>query len=467
MNEVKNNSYFETAPIGRLMAKFAIPCIISLVVNALYNIVDQIFIGRGVGYLGNGATSVVFPITVIATALALLIGDGGAAYLSLKLGEGKQKDAEKGVGNSITMLFIAGLLLLAISLILLPQMLVLTGATEAILPYALAYGRIIAVGLPFVVISIGLNSIIRADGNPRLAMISMLLGAVTNTILDPLFIFAFHWGVEGAALATILGQIISFLVSFAYVRKLQSVKLNRQSFYLSGKIFTSCLSLGISSFITQIAIVIMTSLCNNLLYQYGASSKYGADIPITVIGIVMKVNQVLISILIGISSGAQPILGYNYGAGNMKRVKKTYGAMLLACLAVSIISCIVFQCSPQSIVNIFGSESDLYNEFATKAIRIFLLMCIPTAYQVSSSIFLQAIGKPLLSMISALLRQLIIFVPAALILPQSMGLDGVLWAAPISDLSSAIITLFMIIYAINQINHKETEISSLDDTSTP
>lgn len=205
MEETKNNSYFETTPIGRLMVRFAVPCIISLVVNALYNIVDQIFIGRGVGYLGNGATSVVFPITVIATAFALLIGDGGAAYLSLKLGEKNKKAAEKGVGNSITMLFIFGILLLVVTLALLPKMLRLTGATEAIMPYALAYGGIIAIGLPFMVISTGLNSIIRADGNPRLAMISMILGAITNTILDPLFIFAFQWGVEGAALATILG----------------------------------------------------------------------------------------------------------------------------------------------------------------------------------------------------------------------------------------------------------------------
>ena len=217
----------------------------------------------------------------------------------------------------------------------------------------------------------------------------------------------------------------------------------------------ACLSLGISSFITQIAIVVVSSFCNNLLYQYGAASKYGADIPITVIGIVMKVNQVLVAILIGISSGAQPILGYNYGAGNMNRVKKTYRTMVFACLAVALVGCVIFQCSPQSIVNIFGSESDLYNEFAARAFRIFLMMCIPMAYQVSSSVFLQAIGKPMPSMISALLRQLIIFVPVAVILPQYMGLDGVLWSAPISDLSSAVVTLIMILFVMKKINRKE------------
>ncbi|MDD3253415.1 MAG: MATE family efflux transporter [Lachnospiraceae bacterium] len=455
MEETKSNSYFETAPIGRLIARFAIPSIISLVVNALYNIVDQIFIGNGVGYLGNGATTVVFPITVVATALALLIGDGGAAYLSLRLGEGNSERATKGVGNSIVMLVSAGILLLAIALIFLKPLLVLFGGTEAIMPYALAYGKIISIGLPFVVISTGLNSIIRADGNPKMSMVSMILGAVINTILDPVFIFVFKWGVEGAALATILGQIVSFVISAIYIRKLRSVKLTRDSFRLDANTLRSCSGLGISSFITQIAIVIMSILCNVLLAKYGALTEYGSDIPITVLGIVMKVNQILIAILIGISSGAQPILGYNYGARNMKRVKKTYGIMLIASAVVSVAAFIMFQCFPQSIINLFGSESDLYNQFALKAFHIFLLMCIASAYQVTSSIFLQAIGKPIPSMVSALLRQLIIFVPAAIILPTLMGIDGILWAMPIADLSSAVITLFMIIYAMKEINQQE------------
>lgn len=456
MEQTNHNSYFETAPIVRLIARFSIPSVISLLVNALYNIVDQIFIGRGVGYLGNGATTVVFPITVIATAFALLIGDGGATYLSLKLGEGEEKNAAKGVGNSIVMLILTSVVMLVVFLAFFNPLLTLFGATEATLSYAQEYGRIIIIGLPFMILSTGLNSILRADGKPQLAMFSMLLGAVVNTILDPIFIFWLHWGVKGAALATILGQIMSFLVSGISAFQLNSVNLKRESFHLNRKIICHCLCLGVSNFITQLAIVIMSALCNNLMTRYGALTKYGSEIPMTVLGIVMKINQILLAILVGISAGAQPILGYNYGAGNLKRVKKTYGVMLAASCIVGAVAFVVFQCFPQSIVNIFGSESDLYNEFAVKAIRTFLLMCIPTAYQVSSGFFLQAIGKPLPSMLSALSRQLIIFVPAALILPRFLGVVGVLWAGPIADFTSAVLTVLMVIYAMKEM--KESEI---------
>lgn len=455
MEVKKNNSYFETAPIGRLIAKFAVPSVISLLVNALYNIVDQIFIGRGVGYLGNGATTVVFPITVIATAFALLIGDGSATFLSLKLGEKQEEKAGKGIGNSIVMLIITSVIMLVIFLTFFNPLLALFGATEATLPYAQEYGRIIIIGLPFMILSTGLNSILRADGKPQLAMFSMLLGAVVNTVFDPMFIFLFHWGVKGAALATILGQIMSFLVSGISAFKLKSVKLNRNSFHLDRRILCQCLTFGASNFITQLAIVIMSALCNNLMIKYGAMSKYGPEIPMTVLGIVLKINQILLAVLVGISVGAQPILGYNYGAGNMKRVKKTYGVMLTASLIFGAAAFVIFQCFPQSIVNVFGSESELYNEFAVKAIRIFLFMCIATAYQVSSGFFLQAIGKPVPSMFSALSRQLIFFVPAALILPHFLGVEGVLWAGPIADFSSAVLTLLMVIYAMKGIRKME------------
>lgn len=455
MEQTKSSSYLETAPVGKLIARFAVPSVISLLVNALYNIVDQIFIGRGIGYLGNGATTVVFPITVIATAFALLIGDGGATFLSLKLGEGKEDEAGKGVGNSIAMLIAVSGSMLVLFLLFFNPLLNLFGATTATLPYAREYGRIIIVGLPFMILSTGLNSIIRADGKPQLAMFSMLLGAVVNTVLDPVFIFVLHWGVRGAALATILGQIMSFLVSGASAFRLNSVKLCRSSFKLDGRVIRQCMSLGVSNFITQIAIVIMSAVCNNLMTKYGAASKYGSEIPLTVFGIVMKINQILLAVLVGISVGAQPILGYNYGAGNMQRVRKTYGVMLTASLIVGAAAFIVFQCFPQSIVNIFGSESELYNEFAVTAIRTFLLMCVPTAYQVSSGFFLQAIGKPLPSMLSALSRQLIVFVPAALILPTFLGVEGVLWAGPTADLTSAVVTLFMVIYAMKKIKEKE------------
>lgn len=450
MQKVQDNSYFETAPIGRLLAKFAIPGIISLVVNALYNIVDQIFIGQGVGYLGNGATTVVFPLTMIAISIALLLGDGGAAYLSLKLGEGSKPQARRGVGNSIVLLAGASIVLLVIFLVFMTPLLKLFGATENILPYAQDYGLIIIIGLPFRVCSTGFNSLIRADGNPRLSMISMLVGAVINTILDPVFIFACHWGVKGAALATILGQIASFIISTLYLRKLKSVRLDKRCMILSTRILRSSLTLGLSSFITQISIVIVAALMNNLMKIYGAQSPYGPDIPMTVFGIVMKIDQILIAILIGLATGAQPILGYNYGAGNIKRVRKIYGVMVTISLVISAIGLFVFEVFPQPIINIFGSESALYNQYAVMAFRIFLMMCIPVGYQISSSIFLQAIGKPLPSMTSALLRQLIIFIPAALILPRFTGVEGLLWAGPISDLTSALITLCMIIYTMKK-----------------
>ena len=450
MQKVQDNSYFETAPIGRLLAKFAIPGIISLVVNALYNIVDQIFIGQGVGYLGNGATTVVFPLTMIAISIALLLGDGGAAYLSLKLGEGSKPQARRGVGNSIVLLAGASIVLLVIFLVFMTPLLKLFGATENILPYAQDYGLIIINGLPCRVCSTGFNSLIRADGNPRLSMISMLVGAVINTILDPVFIFACHWGVKGAALATILGQIASFIISTLYLRKLKSVRLDKRCMILSTRILRSSLTLGLSSFITQISIVIVAALMNNLMKIYGAQSPYGPDIPMTVFGIVMKIDQILIAILIGLATGAQPILGYNYGAGNIKRVRKIYGVMVTISLVISAIGLFVFEVFPQPIINIFGSESALYNQYAVMAFRIFLMMCIPVGYQISSSIFLQAIGKPLPSMNSALLRQLIIFIPAALILPRFTGVEGLLWAGPISDLTSALITLCMIIYTMKK-----------------
>ena len=309
----ETKSPFATEPIGRLIAKFAIPCVISLLVNSLYNIVDQIFIGWGVGYLGNGATNVVFPITIIALALSLMIGDGGAAYLSLKLGEGNIDSAKKGVGNAITMVTIVSIVLLAVFLVGINPILTLFGATDVLRPYALEYGYVIGIGLPFMMIPAALNSMIRADGSPKYAMFSMALGAVINTIFDPVFIFIFHMGVRGAAIATVMGQVATFIVSVVYIFRFKTFRFDTSALRLHGKTCKKVLSLGISSFITQIAITIVMALSNNLLAKYGADSIYGSEIPLTAMGIVMKVNQILISILVGISTGAQPIIGFNYG----------------------------------------------------------------------------------------------------------------------------------------------------------
>jgi len=447
----ETKSPFATEPIGRLIAKFAIPCVISLLVNSLYNIVDQIFIGWGVGYLGNGATNVVFPITIIALALSLMIGDGGAAYLSLKLGEGNIDSAKKGVGNAITMVTIVSIVLLAVFLVGINPILTLFGATDVLRPYALEYGYVIGIGLPFMMIPAALNSMIRADGSPKYAMFSMALGAVINTIFDPVFIFIFHMGVRGAAIATVMGQVATFIVSVVYIFRFKTFRFDTSALRLHGKTCKKVLSLGISSFITQIAITIVMALSNNLLAKYGADSIYGSEIPLTAMGIVMKVNQILISILVGISTGAQPIIGFNYGSKNLTRVRKAFDIALIASEIVAIIAFLIFQFAPMSVVSLFGSEEGLYNEFEVLSFRIFLLFCPLTGFQTVAAIYLQAIGKPAKSALLSLSRQIIFFVPAAIILPIFMGVTGVLWTGPVADGLPFILSLALIVYERKQL----------------
>lgn len=430
-NEVKNPLGYE--PIGKLIGQFAIPCVISLIVNSLYNIVDQIFIGHGVGYLGNGATNVVFPITIITLAIALLIGDGGAAYLSLKLGEGDQEAANLGVGNAVVLSIAAGIILLLIGRIFLDPLLYLFGCTDVLYPYAHDYGRVIVLGIPFVVVSTALNSIIRADGSPQYAMGSMIAGAVLNTVLDPVFIFVCGWGVNGAAIATIIGQIASCLFSLIYLRKFRTVSMKKSHFILNVKSCKAVTSFGISSFITQAAVVVVMAVTNNLLAKYGARSVYGAEIPITALGITMKVNQIMISIIVGIAAGAQPIIGFNYGSGQMGRVKKTLKWTIISATAVAVVFFVIFQFFTQGVIELFGAEEGLYNEFAHKCFKIFLLTCVLNGFQTVASIFMQAIGKPVQSALLSLSRQIIVLVPAAFLLSFVMGVEGVLWSGPAAD----------------------------------
>lgn len=452
-NEFKNPLGYE--PIGKLIGRFAIPCVISLIVNSLYNIVDQIFIGHGVGYLGNGATNIVFPITIVTLAIALLIGDGGAAFLSLKLGEGKKEDASRGVSNAIVLSVVSGIVLLIIGLVFLKPLLYLFGCTDVLYPYANEYGRVIVLGIPFVVISTALNSIIRADGSPRYAMGSMILGAVLNTILDPIFIFVFHWGVHGAAVATIIGQIASCLFSLLYLGKFKSVTIRKEYLGLKLKFCKAVTSLGISSFITQAAIVVVMAVTNNLLAQHGANSIYGAEIPITAMGIVMKVNQIMISIVVGIAAGAQPIIGYNYGSQQIDRVKKTLKWTIVSATIVTIVFFISFQFFTQNLINLFGAEEGLYNEFAQKCFKIFLFACILNGFQTVSSIFMQAIGKPVQSAILSLSRQIIVLVPVAILLPQWMGVEGVLWAGPVADTTAFILAAILLTLEMHKLTRKQ------------
>lgn len=439
-----------TEKIGKLIRKFSIPCIISLVVNSLYNIIDQIFIGWGVGYLGNGATNVVFPITMICLAFALMLGDGTSAYLSLKLGEKKKDEAKKGVANGILSSIIISVVFLVIMLSFLPQLLNLFGCTDTLREYALSYGYIIIFGLPFMMISTTLNSIIRADGNPKFAMLSMLTGAILNCILDPIFIFVFHMGVEGAAIATAFSQFITFLLTILYIKRFKSINLEKDDFKLKPTIVLKLATLGISSFITQMSIVFVMAVENNLLGKYGAQSEYGAEIPITVLGIVMKINQILNSIIIGIAAGAQPILGYNYGAGKFDRVKKTLKMVLGLSLIVSTIAFILFQTIPDKLILLFGSGDASYIEFACLAFRIYLMLCICNGIQIPSGIFFQAIGKGVKSAVLSLSRQIVLLIPAMFIFAHLFGVTGILFAGPVADAIAFVMAIVLLVTQVKK-----------------
>ena len=446
-----------TEKIGKLIRKFSIPCIISMLVNSLYNIVDQIFIGQGVGYLGNGATNVVFPLVMIGLAFSLMFGDGASAYLSLKLGEKKKKDAEIGIGNGILISTIVSIIFCIITLIFLPQFLNLFGCTENLRSFALTYGGIIAIGFPFSMIGTTLNSIIRADGSPKFAMMSMCVGAILNTILDPIFIFVFHKGVEGAAVATVISQFVTFILNVYYIKKFKSIKLSKDCFKLKLNVCKRIALLGVSSFITEMSIVCVMTAENNLLGKYGAESKYGSEIPITVLGIVMKINQILNSIIIGIAAGSQPILGYNYGAKKFDRVKKTLKIVLGSSLIISTIAFILFQTIPDKLILIFGSGDENYIEFACLAFRTYLLLCIFNGIQIPSGIFFQAIGKSTKSAILSLSRQIVILIPVMLILSHLYGVIGVLSAGPVADGLAFILSIVMLLAEMKNLKRYETE----------
>lgn len=450
--------------IGKLIRKFSIPSIISLVVNSLYNIVDQVFIGWGVGYLGNGATNVVFPLTMICLAFALMFGDGSSAYLSLKLGEKKKEEASKGVANGILISIIVAVLLSAGILIFLPQLINLFGCTDALREYALKYGYVIAIGLIFMMIGTTLNSIIRADGNPKYAMTSMVIGAVLNIILDPIFIFVFKMGVEGAAIATVISQFVTFLMNVLYIRKFKSIKITKKEFNLKPVITRKVSMLGISSFITQMSIVLVMAFENNLLGKYGAESEFGSEIPITVLGIVMKISQILNSIIIGIAAGAQPILGYNYGAEKYDRVKKTLKTVLGLSVIVSTIAFILFQTIPDKLISIFGSESDpRYVEFACLAFRTYLLLCICNGVQIPAGIFFQAIGKGIKSALISLSRQVLFLIPAMVTLGHLFGIHGILFAGPFADGLAFIIAGTLLILEVKHLRRASTPTQTLLD----
>lgn len=456
MTEEKNNP-LASASIGSLMLKYAIPSVIALVVNALYNIVDQIFIGWGVGTLGNSATNVIFPLNMVVTALSLLLGDGGAAYLSLSLGQGNKKKAQKGANTTLCWLIIVGIILLVVCSLGLRSLVGILGATPDNLSYAMEYGRIIAIGFPFVVIGSGLCSVIRSDGCPQLTMIGMIVGCVANVILDALFVLGFGWGMAGAAWATIIGQILNFMICIWYLPRFKTVKISLKELRPDFGMLKKIAGLGVSSFISQFAVAVVMAVINYYLVHYGAMTEYGSDIPLAAFGIVMKFNTILVAIVTGIGTGAQPIVGYNYGRADYKRVKATFGLATKAATIVAVICFIAFQVFPQQLTAMFGDQGAMYTRFSVLSFRIFTLLCFFNGFQIVSAIFFQSIGKPLSSGIISFSRQIIILIPAVVILCKIMGLKGVLWAGPTADGLAFILALIFIIVEMKQLNRLEKE----------
>lgn len=422
-----------TAPVGGLILKFAIPAIISMLVSALYNIVDQIFIGQGVGMLGNAATNVAFPVTTIATALALLLGIGGASNYNLEMGAGREKKASSIAGTALSTLVITGVILAVAVLLFLRPLLSLFGATTDVMPYAVDYLGITAVGLPFYALSIGGNHIVRADRSPTYSMTCVLTGAIINTILDPLFIFGFGWGIKGAAWATVIGQIVSGILVVIYFGKFRKMYLEMSMLKPSSECLKAIISLGMASCINQIAMAIVQIVLNNILRYYGGLSVYGSDIPIACVGVISKVNQVFMAICIGISQGCQPIWGFNYGAKKYDRVRLAYRYSMISCTAIATVFFLCFQLFPHQIVSIFGTGSDLYFQFAERYLKIFMFMTFANGIQPMSSGFFTSIGKAKLGIVMSLTRQVLFLLPLIVVFSLIMGIDGVMYAGPIAD----------------------------------
>lgn len=440
MKEEQRENPLGYEKISTLLKGFAIPSVIAMLVSSLYNIVDQIFIGQGVGYLGNAATNVAYPLTTICLAIALLIGIGSASRFSLYLGGGMKEKAAKVVGNGVCMMFAFGILYTVLVEIFLVPMLTAFGATADVMPYAISYTRITAVGMPLLIVTNAMSNLARADGSPKYSMTCMLVGAILNTILDPIFIFVFDMGVAGAAIATVIGQFFSFLMALRYIWHFKNVELERSHFRLSLEESLSTASLGMSNSLNQVAITLVQIVLNNSLTYYGAQSAYGMEIPLAACGIVMKTNAILLSIIIGISQGSQPIIGFNYGAAQYDRVRKTYKLAIQCDLVISAIGFCLFQFFPRQILSLFGSGDALYYEFATRFMRIFLFMIIVNGIQIISSNFFAAIGKPVKGLLLSMTRQVIFLIPLILILPLFLGIEGIVFAGPVADFAAFLVT---------------------------
>ena len=446
-----------SVPVGALMKKFAIPSIIGMLVGALYNMVDQLFIGRSVGPLGNAATSIAFPFTTICMSAALLFGIGGASCFNLSLGKGEKEKAPYFIGNSLSVLAIFGVIISVLTLIFMDPLLKAFGASEAIMPYAKDYVSVTAVGFPLLILSTAGGHILRADGSPHMTMIGSITGALINTVLDAVFVFGLQWGMKGAAAATVIGQGVSTLMVIIYCLNFKTVPLKKEHLIPSLSIVQRIASIGMASCFNQMAIAIVQIVLNNSLRHYGALSQYGPDEPIACAGIIMKVNMIVFSIIIGLAQGTQPIESFNYGAKNYDRVKAAYFMAIKIGAVVSVTAFILFQLFPRQILSFFGRGSESYYEFGVLFFRIFMFFTWFNCLQPITSTFFTSIGKSVKGMFLSLTRQIIFFIPLLIVLPMFMGIRGILFAGPIADLLAGGIAVAMAKGEFNQMDRLEAE----------
>ncbi|WP_314258002.1 MATE family efflux transporter [Granulicatella elegans] len=444
-----------TQPIKKLLMQLAIPAMIANVVNALYNIVDQIFIGQGVGYLGNAATNIAFPITTICLALGLMTGVGAASNFNLELGRKEVEKARKIAGTAVIQLIVMGIAVCLLVQIFLAPLMQLFGATDQIFDYAMEYSRITAYGIPFFLFSTGFNPLVRSDGRATFSMMAIIAGAVLNTVLDPIFIFVFQMGIAGAAWATVISQMVSALLLFAYIPKFRSVKFQWEDFIPHMKEVKAIAALGLTSFIFQISALIVQIVSNNLLKTYGAMSIYGSETPIAVGGIVSKVFVIFIALIIGMTQGVQPIVGYNYGAKYYERVRQTIFLALKIGFGLSFVTWAVFEIFPLQIIQLFGNGNDLYFEFGIRYMRYFMLFTLINGITILITTFFPAIGKAKTGAFLSLARQLLILLPVMLLMTYIFGVEGMMFATPVSDVISLVLCLFFFKRELHDIHMKE------------
>ena len=449
-----------TQPIKKLLMQLAIPAMIANVVNALYNIVDQIFIGQGVGYLGNAATNIAFPITTICLALGLMTGVGAASNFNLELGRKEVEKARRIAGTAVVQLIVMGIAVYVLVQIFLAPLMQLFGATDQIFDYAMEYSRITAYGIPFFLFSTGFNPLVRSDGRATFSMMAIIAGAVLNTVLDPIFIFVFQMGIAGAAWATVISQMVSALLLFAYIPKFRSVKFQWEDFIPHIKQVEAIAALGLTSFIFQISALIVQIVSNNLLKTYGAMSIYGSEIPIAVGGIVAKVFVIFIALIIGMTQGVQPIVGYNYGAKYYERVRQTIFLALKIGFGLSFVTWAVFEIFPLQIIQLFGNGNDLYFEFGIRYMRYFMLFTLINGITILITTFFPAIGKAKTGAFLSLARQLLILLPMMLLMTYLFGVEGMMFATPVSDVISLVLCLFFFKRELYDIHMKEELILS-------